>query len=69
MLYVRVLLVASALSLGGCATPQKQADVQLGDSKALGDRIGRICALPETERAVEIKKLKQESGMVLYCGK
>jgi len=70
MLYVRVLLVASLLaSAGGCATPPRHANGAEPDQKVLGERITRICALPEAERAVEVEKLKNESGMVLYCGK
>jgi len=69
MLHVRTLLLASAIAAGGCTAPQRHTDVQVQDSKALGERINRICALPGKERAVEIEKLKAESGMALYCGK
>lgn len=63
MLYVRALFLTSVLAACGCAAPKKHIDVQMGD------RISRICALPEGERAAEIEKLKRESQMVLYCGK
>jgi len=69
MLYVRVLLLTSVIAVSGCAAAPKPADTPAQDSKALGERISRICALPETERAAEIEKMKKETGMALYCGK
>jgi hypothetical protein len=30
--------------------------------------ITRICALPEDQREAELKKIRDQSGMVLYCG-
>ena len=69
MSYVRVLLLTTALIAGGCAAPPKPADTSTQDSKALGERISRICALPDAQREAELEKMKNETGMVLYCGK
>jgi hypothetical protein len=70
MLHARALLLAGALLVtGACATPDKRAGSEMRDQKALGERIERICALPATERAAEIKRLQAELGMMLYCGK
>jgi len=69
MLYVRVALFVTLLAASGCATSAKHTKTAASDQKALGKRIEHICALPESQRAAEIEKLKKESGMVLYCGK
>ena len=68
MLYVRVLLVASVITVGGCVAPPKPANPPAQDSKALAKEIDRVCSLPEAERAAELEKIKNEFGMVLYCG-
>jgi len=65
------LLITGVLLAEGCASPAKRGTVsqEAQDQKALGERIQRICALPEPKRTAEIEKLKSESGFVLYCGK
>jgi len=35
--------------------------------KQAAQEITRICSLPEADREVALKKLKEESGVVLYC--
>jgi len=61
--------VAIALELLGCTTPaQRQAAENARVEKQAAQEINRICALPEAEREAELKKIKDQSGMVLYCG-
>ena len=61
--------VAIVLALLGCTTPaQRQAAENARVEKQAAQEINRICALPEAEREAELKKIKDQSGMVLYCG-
>jgi hypothetical protein len=62
--------VAIALSLlAACQTPaERQAAENARIEKAAAKEINRICALPEDQREAELKKIKEKSGMVLYCG-
>ena len=59
-----VLLV---LLLAGCASREATAPDPEAQ-KALGERIDHICSLPDADRAVELEKLKKETGMALLCG-
>jgi hypothetical protein len=59
----------AALVLAGCATAeQKKAAQDAAVQKRAATEIERICSLPEAEREARIQKIKDESGMVLYCG-
>ena len=61
--------VASALLLLSCTTPsERRAAENARVEKQAAAEINRICALPEAEREAELKKIKDQSGMVLYCG-
>lgn len=61
--------VASALLLLACTTPaERRAAENARVEKQAAAEINRICALPEAEREAELKKIKDQSGMVLYCG-
>ncbi len=66
------LAVAGTALLGilaACETPaQRQARENARIVKEGDKEIKRICALPEDQREAELKKIKEESGMVLYCG-
>lgn len=64
---MRTILIFGVL-LAGCATTPKPQSPDPEAQKALGERIDRICSLPAAERAVELEKLKQETGMALLCG-
>ena len=56
-------------SLSGCETPaQRQAERNAEINRKAAAEISRICALPEDQRETELKKIKDQSGMVLYCG-
>jgi hypothetical protein len=55
--------------LAGCATAEQQkAEKNAVIQKRAATEIERICALPEAEREAQIQKIKDQSGMVLYCG-
>jgi hypothetical protein len=62
-------ILTLAILLAGCATaPKKPPSTDPEAQKALGQRIDHICSLPPEERAVELEKLKKETGMALLCG-
>jgi hypothetical protein len=62
-------LVASLLALAGCQTPSEQQAAKNAEiNKQAAAEINRICALPDVERDLELKKIKEQSGVVLYCG-
>jgi hypothetical protein len=62
--------VATALFvLTACQTEaQRRAAENDRIEKQAAAEINRICALPEEKRDAELKKIKEQSGMVLYCG-
>lgn len=58
------------LPVAGCES-QAQRDKAVQDAairREGADEIKRICALPEPERDQELQKLRERSGVVLYCG-
>ncbi len=65
-----VAFVALALgALAACETPaERQAARNAEINRKAAAEINRICALPEDQREAELKKIKDQSGMVLYCG-
>lgn len=71
MSVVRILMLGGILVAGGCATQQKTAPAPENGAvkKEAAQEINRICSLPEAEREPELKKLKEESGLVLFCGR
>lgn len=60
----------AVLVVAACSTAaqRKAADIAAINKQA-AQEIKRICALPEPERQAEIKRVKDESGVVVYCGK
>ena len=62
-LCVSVLLT---LSLAGCQTETQKARNAELQRPAAGE-MNRICALHGEERAVELKKLKEQTGLELFC--
>jgi hypothetical protein len=55
--------------LAACETPAERQARENARIVKQGDReIKRICALPEDQREAELKKIKDQSGLVLYCG-
>ena len=55
-------------ALCSCETPaQKQAAHNAEVNRQASKEIKRICALHGDERAAELKKIKDQSGLELYC--
>lgn len=59
------LLGISAILVGCASTTQNSRGAAQSDIAA---EVTRICALPPGEREKALEKLKQDSGMVLFCG-
>ena len=61
-----VRLVTSLLALGGCQTPtERQVAKTAENNKQAAAEINRICALPDAEREAELRKIKEQSGLML----
>jgi len=68
MSLVPLLILAPFILLSACTTPaQRRAAENAAIQKQAAQEITRICSLPEADREVALKKLKEESGVVLYC--
>jgi predicted amidohydrolase YtcJ len=53
---------------GCCSTAQRKSGEERGTlEKQAVQEVTRVCALPEPEREAELKKIRAESGMLLYC--
>lgn len=70
----RTLTGAAALlacaTLAACtAATQKRATENAAVKKDVATEIDRICALPEPDRATELKELQTETGYELYCAR
>lgn len=66
MSLLKVTLLGISAVLVGCAsTAQSTRNAAPSDIAA---EVARICALPPAEREKALEKLKQDSGMVLFCG-
>lgn len=63
---VAVLMLGAVILLGGCATSSQRRAVE---NAATAQEVERICSLPLAPRDAELKKLKEQSGMVLFCGR
>lgn len=62
-------MVAVFCTLVACETPaDKQSARNAEINRQAAVEINRICSLPKDEREAELQKIKQESGVVLYCG-
>jgi hypothetical protein len=62
-------MAPALVGLSACETPaERQARENARIEKQAAAEINRICALPENEREAELRKMKEKSGMVLYCG-
>jgi hypothetical protein len=64
-----VALAVLSTVVAACQTeaPRKAEDNASVEKRAAAE-INRICALPDDQREAELKKIKDQSGMVLYCG-
>ena len=62
-------LASALLVLTGCQTgAERRAAENARIEKHAAAEINRICSLPKDQREAELKKIKEQSGMVLYCG-
>jgi hypothetical protein len=59
------LLGISAVLIGCASTTRGTKNAAPSDIAA---EVARICALPPGEREKALERLKQDSGMVLFCG-
>jgi outer membrane biogenesis lipoprotein LolB len=63
-----VVLTLLAVLLAGCTTPaQRKAAEDADVRKQATQKIKRICSLPEAEREAELKRIKDQSGVVIIC--
>jgi hypothetical protein len=67
---ISVVATAATLAITGCSTgAQRKAAERAAFKKEVAAEVERICALPEHDRGAELKKVKEESGLELYCAK
>jgi hypothetical protein len=67
MSYVAVLVLLPLYMLTACTTPaQRRGAKNAATQKEAAQEITRICSLPEADREAAIKKVKEESGMVIF---
>ncbi len=68
-LFRSAALAFTCAVLAACETAaERQAKENARVEKRAATEINRICALPDAQREAELKKIKEQSGMVLYCG-
>ena len=66
---VKLITLAGVIVLGACSTAAQRRAAETAEiEKEAAKEIRRICALPESARAAEIKKLQDESSMTVNCG-
>jgi hypothetical protein len=60
--------VVAATLAGSCTTAgQRNAAERAAVKQEVAAEVERICALPEPEREAELKRVKEESGLTLFC--
>ena len=60
---------AALVLLTACESAQQRREKENQAVRAkAAQEIRRICTLPDPERTAELKKVKDESGMVVTCG-
>jgi ABC-type Fe3+-hydroxamate transport system substrate-binding protein len=66
---LKILMIGIFSLLAACvsATSQHKADENAAVQKEAAQEIQRVCALPESERESEIRKVKDQSGFVIVC--
>jgi hypothetical protein len=63
------LALGTCLAMVGCATADRERGADNAAIRRIGADVDRICALLEPQRSEELKKLEQESGYELQCGR
>jgi len=67
---LRAVAAALAATLAACTTaPGRPAADNAAVQAEAAREIRRICALPEDQRQAEIRRIKDQSGVVIGCGK
>jgi hypothetical protein len=65
---VKALVLVGFVILAACTTSEERKEVETAKvKKNVAHEIARICALPHPARDEELKKLKERTGMELYC--
>lgn len=66
---VNFVTFVGVLVLGACSTAAQRRAAETAEiEKEAAQEVRRICALPDSAREAEIKKIKDESGMMVDCG-
>jgi hypothetical protein len=64
-----MVFATGLLMLAACQTQAEQQAAKNAEiNRRAAAEISRICALPDAEREAELQKIKEQSGVVLYCG-
>lgn len=63
MSYLTVLILGALLLLGGCVSSEKRKEAENASE------LDRICSLPSDQREEALKKWKEQSGMLAFCGR
>jgi outer membrane biogenesis lipoprotein LolB len=67
---LKSLVAVVLLGLTACTVPaQRRAQENATLQKDVSAEISRICALPPTQREAEVQKVKDQYGVVVFCGK
>ena len=67
---MKLLTLASVIVLGACSTAAQRRAAQTAEiEREAAKEVRQICALPESEREAQIKKLEDAFGMTLDCDK
>lgn len=61
---LRALVLFLATVLTGCGTAAQRDE---SVNKDVASEVKRICALPKAQQEAELKRVKAESGIILYC--
>ena len=65
---LRALTVVLAAMLASCTAPARPAPDNAAVQAEVASEVRRICSLPEDQREVEIRRIKDQSGVVIDCG-
>jgi hypothetical protein len=57
------------VAIVGCTAADRKAAENERINQQAATEVARICVLPAAEREAELKKLKEQSGMQVYCPK
>lgn len=67
---LRALTTALAAILAACSTdPGRPAADSTAVQAEAAREVRRVCALPEDQRQAEIRRIKDQSGVVIGCGR